>query len=244
MPHFLSLSTSRLVFAIALSLNQRIRRPLISHTLKLVMKLSIHVLCCTATFAFQLAVAETEPYACRDYLRVIEYFPNGTSCMAGNLPSQESLKAFDDGDISTQDFLEEHCCAFGGGDKVVVNDPVFLQLYKFTGKPISDFQDQHSPSQKALFWLAKEDTFEDLAGYSRIKQRFALVSLYFALNGDSNWIECSRNETTSCSIAQGNKATWLSAHKECEWAFLSCNRDSFVIELNMSKYIFVSTSIQ
>ncbi len=214
------------------------------------MKLSYHALFSTITFASRLTIAaETELYACRDYLRVIEYFPNGTSCRAGNLPSQESLMAMNDGSIesnaaitSTQKFLEQHCCAFGGGDKISINDPVFQQLHKFTGKTLSDFQDQYSPSQQALFWIAKEDSFENLAGYLRIKQRFALASLYFGLNGDSNWMECSRNhvETTSCSVVQENKTNWMSANQECEWAYISCDRDSFVIELNMSKYIYIS----
>ena len=170
--------------------------------------------------------------ACRDYLRVIEYFPNGTSCKTEHLPTQEDLDTFNI-TVKSRDFLEEHCCTFGGGDKVFENDPLFEQLYRFTGKPISDFQDQYSSSQRALFWMAEEDAYPNLSEYLRIGQRFALASMYFALNGDTDWIECSRYGNTVCSIP--NKAGWMSDQQECDWAFLSCDRNSFVTDFIMRK---------
>jgi len=168
--------------------------------------------------------------ACRDYLRVIEYFPNGTSCTTEHLPTQEDLDTFNI-TVKSRDFLEEHCCTFGGGDKVFENDPLFEQLYRFTGKPISDFQDQYSSSQRALFWLVEEDAYPNLSEYLRIGQRFALASIYFALSGDTDWIECSRYRNTVCSIP--NKAVWMSDQQECDWAFLSCDRNLFVTDFIM-----------
>jgi len=170
--------------------------------------------------------------ACRDYLRVIEYFPNGTSCTTEHLPTQEDLDTFNI-TVKSRDFLEEHCCVFGGGDKVFENDPLFEQLYKFTGKPISDFQDQYSSSQIALFWLVEEDAYPNLSEYLRIGQRFALASMYFALNGDTDWLTCSRYGNTVCSIP--NKADWMSDQQECDWAFLSCDRNLFVTDFIMRK---------
>ena len=174
--------------------------------------------------------------ACRDYLRVMEYFPNGTSCEIDQLPTRDDLTMA--GILTgTVDFLKEHCCAFGGGDRVFEYHPRFEQLYKFTGKPISDFQDQFSPSQKALFWLVYEDgypnVFSNLDGYTHIGQRFALASLYFGLNGDSAWLECSGHVDSACSIP--NKTVWMTDYLECEWAYLSCDRNSFVTEINMRK---------
>jgi len=185
------------------------------------------ILLVAADFAF----ADTEPKGiCRDK---IDDFPDGTSCATEYLPTYYDLK-LSNIEVSTVPFLKEHCCAFGGGEKVFDNHPVFEQLFKFSGTPISDYEDQHSPSQKALFWLLNEDTFPDLEEYARIVQRFALASIYFGLNGDTAWIECSGHaDDTSCPIQ--NKTAWMSDQQECEWAYLSCDRNRFVTEINMRK---------
>ena len=179
-------------------------------------------------------VTSTEPEptsACRDYRRVNDYFPSGTSCDSGNLPTYKDLESVNI-TMSTQDFVEQHCCAFGGGDRIFHYHPVFDQLRKFTGKSVSDFQDQHSPSQKALFWLVEEDTYPNLDDYLHIGQRFALSSIYFGLNGDTAWLECSEQADTSCSVPN-NKSSWMSGVQECEWAYLSCDRNLLVTEIIM-----------
>ena len=136
--------------------------------------------------------------------------------------------------MSTAAFLELHCCAFGGGDRISEGDLVFEQVRKFTGMSVSDFQDQHSPSQKALFWLVKEDSFANLKDYLHIGQRFALSSIYFGLNGDADWLECSELADTTCSVPD-NKSAWMSGVQECEWAYLSCDRNLLVTEIIMRK---------
>ena len=196
------------------------------------MSLYITVLLTAVLAVDVLLSASALEYACRDYLRVIEYFPNGTSCTTENLPTQQDLDVFHI-NVESRNFLEEHCCTFGGGDKVFENNPIFEQLYRFTAKPITDFQDQFSPSQRALFWLTEEDAYPNLSEYLRIGQRFALASIYFALSGDTDWIECSRYRNTVCSIP--NKAGWMSDQQECDWAFLSCDRNLFVTDFIMRK---------
>ena len=171
--------------------------------------------------------------ACRDYVRVKDMFPNGTSCMSDNLPTYYDLVSAEI-TMTTADFLEQHCCAFGGGERISDDDLVFEQVRKFTAMSVSDFQDQHSPSQKALFWLEGEDSYPNLEDYLHIGQRFALSSLYFGLNGDTDWLECSGKAETNCSVPN-NKSAWLSDVEECNWAYLSCDRNSFVTEIIMRK---------
>ncbi len=90
---------------------------------------------CASIFAVPIAVVssnDNEPKsACRDYLRVIRYFPNGTSCVSDNLPNHYDLSSVNI-TMSTGDFLKQHCCAFGGGDKISYDNLVFEQLRKFT----------------------------------------------------------------------------------------------------------------
>lgn len=174
---------------------------------------------------------------CRDYLRVIEYFPNGKTCAIDNLPTSYDLQSVGI-EMTTVAFLEEHCCTFGGGDRVAHHNSVFENLRKFTGKPVSEFQYQYSPSQKALFWLVTEDSYPNLANYLHIEQRFALASIYFGLNGDTDWVECSARSDTSCSVPN-NKTAWMSGAQECEWAYLKCDRNLFVTELIMRKLLII-----
>ena len=191
---------------------------------------------CVLLVAIPLKVVSSENESktvCRDYLRVTDYFPNGTSCVGDNIPNHYDLSSVNI-TISTGAFLEQHCCAFGGGDKIAHDNPVFDQLRKFTGMSVSDFHDQHSPSQKALFWLVKEDSYPNMKDYLHIGQRFALSSIYFGLNGDTDWLECSDRENTNCSVPN-NKSAWMSGVQECEWAYLSCDRNLFVTEIIMRK---------
>jgi len=177
---------------------------------------------------------ENEPESvCRDYLCVKNVFPNRTSCVSDNLPTYHDL-VLADIEMSTAAFLEQHCCAFGGGDRISDDGLVFEQLRKFTRMSVSDFQDQHSLSQKALFWLVEEDSYPNLEDYLHIEQSFALSSIYFGLNGDTDWLECSELEDTICSVPN-NKSAWMSGVQECEWAYLSCDRNLFVTEIIMRK---------
>jgi len=195
------------------------------------MKLFVCVLLVAIPFKVVSSTEHESKIVCRDYLRVADYFPNGTSCVGDNLPNHYDLSSVNI-TMSTGAFLEEHCCAFGGGDKIFHDNPVFDQLRKFTGMPVSDFQNQHSPSQKALFWLVKKDSYPNLEDYLHIGQRFALSSIYFGLNGDTDWLECSGKAETNCSVPN-NKSAWLSDVEECNWAYLSCDRNSFVTEIIM-----------
>ena len=183
--------------------------------------------------AFVTSTQHEPKSVCRDYLRVKDFFPSWTSCVSDNLPTHHDLVSANI-EMSTSDFLEQHCCAFGGGDRISDDDLVFEQLRKFTGMSVSDFQDQHSPSQKALFWLVGEDSYPDLEDYLHIGQRFALSSLYFGLNGDTDWLECSEFADTTCSVPN-NKTAWMSGVQECEWAYLTCDRNLFVTEISMRK---------
>ena len=190
---------------------------------------------CALLLAVPIAVVtSTENEPCRDYLRVKDFFPDETSCASNNLPNHNDLVSANI-TLSTADFLEQHCCAFGGGDRISDDDLVFEQLRKVTGMSVSDFQDQHSPSQKALLWLVKEDSYPNLENYFHIGQRFALSSIYFGLNGDTDWLECSElADTTTCSVPN-NKSAWMSGVEECEWAYLTCDRNLFVKEISMRK---------
>ena len=196
------------------------------------MKLYVCALLLAMPIAFVTSTENEPKSVCRDYLRVKD-FPNGTSCVSDNLPIYQDLVSANI-TMSTADFLEQHCCAFGGGDRLSDNDPVFEQVRKFTGKSVSDFQDQYSSSQKALFWLVEEDSYPNLEDYLHIGQRFALSSIYFGLNGDTDWLECSDQVDTSCSVPN-NKSAWMSGVQECEWAYLMCDRNLFVTEIIMRK---------
>ena len=198
------------------------------------MKLYVCALLVAIPIALVTSIEHEPKSVCRDYLRVQEIFPNGTSCFSDSLPTYHDLLSANI-EMSTAAFLELHCCAFGGGDRIFDDDLVFEQLRKFTGKSISDFQDQHSPSQKALFWLVKEDSYPNLEDYFHIGQRFALSSIYFGLNGDTDWLECSQlADTTTCSVPN-EKSAWMSGVEECEWAYLTCDRNLFVTEISMRK---------
>jgi len=198
------------------------------------MKLYVRAFVVAMPIAFVTSTENEPKSACRDYLRVKDFFPSETSCASDNLPTYHDLVSANI-TMSTADFLEQHCCAFGGGDRISEDDLVFEQVRKFTGMSVSDFQDQHSPSQKALFWLVKVDSYPNLVDYLHIGQRFALSSIYFGLNGDTEWLECSElADTTACSVPN-NKSAWMSGVEECEWAYLSCDRNLFVKEIIMRK---------
>jgi len=198
------------------------------------MKLYVRAFVVAMPIAFVTSTENEPKSACRDYLRVKDFFPSETSCASDNLPTYHDLVSANI-TMSTADFLEQHCCAFGGGDRISEDDLVFEQVRKFTGMSVSDFQDQHSPSQKALFWLVKVDSYPNLEDYLHIGQRFALSSIYFGLNGDTDWLECSElADTTTCSVPN-NKSAWMSGVEECEWAYLSCDRNLFVKEIIMRK---------
>ena len=198
------------------------------------MKLFVRAFVVAMPIAFVVSTGnEPKSVVCRDYLRVKDFFPNGKSCASDNLPTYHDLVSANI-EMSTADFLKQHCCAFGGGDRISEDDLVFEQVRKFTGKSVSDFQDQHSPSQKALFWLVKFDSYPNLEDYLHIGQRFALSSIYFGLNGDTDWLECSELADTTCSV-QNNKSAWMSGVRECEWAYLSCDRNLLVTEISMRK---------
>ena len=197
------------------------------------MKLYVCALLAAVTIAVITSTESDPASVCRDYLRVINFFPNEKSCINDNLPTYDDLESANIA-MNTADFLKLHCCAFGGGDRIFHDNPVFDYLRKFTGKSVLDFQDQHSPSQKALFWLVEKDSYPNLEDYLHIGQRFALSSIYFGLNGDTEWLECSEQADKNCSVPN-NKSAWMSGLQECKWAYLSCDRNLFVTEIIMRK---------
>jgi len=74
--------------------------------------------------------------------------------------------------------------------------------------------------QKALSWILREDHLHVEAENPNLIQRYALASIYFALDG-GNWKDNN----------------WLSEKSECEWTGISCN-DKF----NFITNIFLASS--
>ena len=120
---------------------------------------------------------------------------------------------------------------------------------------------------QAIFWLMYDDEMHILPGSSYLQQRFALAVIYFELGGSLRWKTCwsgkryayefSKNElndfiwrhpyynqdkllnSTECSpeLNSGGKSAWLTNTHECDWAFISCNRNKFITKIEMSKYL-------
>ena len=99
------------------------------------------------------------------------------------------------------------------------------------------FNNPESPQNRAARWLADEDAFEITpASDRRMINRYALATIYFALNGD-DWFKCGR-DSTSCGDAE-----WLSNSNECTWMDVACTdapEESTITELFFGKFLVMS----
>lgn len=85
------------------------------------------------------------------------------------------------------------------------------------------FRDRDSPQYRAASWLSNEDEFVQMNGLTvddpKFLQRYALIVMYFALDGDK-WQICGRSHGTCSDGSRVN--SWLSSSDECSWYKLSC----------------------
>jgi Leucine-rich repeat (LRR) protein len=90
------------------------------------------------------------------------------------------------------------------------SDCLLQQLSEVT--PIEQLIDSSTPQGQAFDWIKNTDTLdvEDPCNYPMIKQRYGLVTFYYATNGE-NWT---------------SSTNWLSDAGECSWFGVKCERDA------------------
>ncbi|CAB9523060.1 leucine rich repeat [Seminavis robusta] len=92
--------------------------------------------------------------------------------------------------------------------------------------------DVDSPQLQAAQWLADHDNLTEVLSldlsdsHQQILQRYSLATFYFALGGDE-WDFCGGK--VHCN---GIRAPWLSAVDECNWAFIRCNDQGLITQIN------------
>jgi len=140
------------------------------------------------------------------------------------------------------------CCACPGGGRTNA------RAYSITQQIVGDDLEQvrpNSTTSKALRWIVEDDEYQISADSRTLIQRYSLAKLYYELNGDY-WNQCSnvtsQNElnnedddenlhvhecVTSTTEMGISGVPWLSAVRECEWAFIECSRDEYVMEMRM-----------
>jgi hypothetical protein len=115
------------------------------------------------------------------------------------------------------------------GASLQFQDEYYESISRFLlGPTQSSVLDPNSPQAQSMEWLAYQDTlYLDLANSSRLLQRYALVTLYFA-NGGSLWSKL-RDPST------GWVPNGVGVH-ECEWVLVDCDPEEQdeVISLRLS----------
>uniref|UniRef100_A0A7S4R0Q1 Uncharacterized protein n=1 Tax=Ditylum brightwellii TaxID=49249 RepID=A0A7S4R0Q1_9STRA len=107
--------------------------------------------------------------------------------------------------------------------------PTSAKQGKFQKELFSDYEILlHSAQSSALSWLADVDNIPNLSN-DRLKQRFALATLYYSTNGETAW---------------KSQLNFLTDMHECEWndgtsgtvlGVAFCDENGMVTELNFSK---------
>jgi hypothetical protein len=79
---------------------------------------------------------------------------------------------------------------------------------------LAAFNNPASPQSKAFGWMLRDPNFGTYSS-SRMRQRFALATLYYSTNGDDWWLA---NYTISQTTVRGGLLPWLSyLDHECDW---------------------------
>ena len=121
---------------------------------------------------------------------------------------------------------------------------------------------------QAIFWLTYDDGFDVHPSSPHLLQRYVVAALYFELGGALRWKTCwsgkrydykyDDNElqefswlhpyynqdklknNTDClpKFDKGDKVAWLTSRHECDWAFITCDRDHFITKIEMSTLSF------
>jgi Leucine rich repeat len=97
------------------------------------------------------------------------------------------------------------------------------------------FQDPNSHQNKAASWLQTHPNVGETTSFKRIRQRYALLCLYFATNAVANpytseMLGLMVNESTPNWV---NETGWLEADDECEWFGIKCSTSGFVTKINL-----------
>ena len=167
------------------------------------------------------------------------------------------LKQIMENQISgTKGNLEKICCKLGGGERISAYESdkrVGELIGDMIGKGLSldGFYVQGSPQHLALFFITQDDTFH--SSNSHLLQRYAMAVFYFSLGGPKRWNTCwsggRYNETFDLAFSdecshelQENRKAWLSPTHECQWAFIECDRNSFVTGISMTSNVKEETS--
>lgn len=140
------------------------------------------------------------------------------------------------------------CCACPGGGRTNA------RASSITDQIVGDDLEQvqiNSTTFKALNWIIVDDEYQIRADSRTLIQRYSLAKLYYELNGD-DWNQCSNvisqnesnngdndenlhvHECVTATTEMGiSGVPWLSPIPECEWAFIECSRDEYVMEMRM-----------
>jgi hypothetical protein len=91
----------------------------------------------------------------------------------------------------------------------------------------------------AAEWLLEKDEYAICATDTNLIQRFVIVIFYFETSGNE-WRECSEVTSSTCEVyhkeLKGDK--FLSASHECSWAFIICNSNLQIINLEIGKFLY------
>jgi len=97
--------------------------------------------------------------------------------------------------------------------------------------------DASSPSFAAAEWMARQSweqmMLSDSNPNSKVLQRFALATLFFATDGE-NWDDRGEN---SADCEEENVCEWLTVWAdECRWFGITCNEEGMVTKIDFREY--------
>lgn len=149
-----------------------------------------------------------------------------------------------------RNFLESSCCILGGGHRIAVDDRRALHIVQSLPSVESDLYLTGSAGHQALFWVLVDDEYlsSDLDIDPWLVQRFVLAMMFYQFDGVRRWYGYGYNDYIAqevdgsvnidddrAHLLSFNGTNWLDEHHECEWAFITCNRNKFVTQINMRK---------
>lgn len=111
----------------------------------------------------------------------------------------------------------------------------FIEIFLTPLSGEDAFNDRESPQYMAAEFLAEEDEIgPTLTNLDQLRDRYALATFYFAMDGDDSWFSCFKGDT---DCGEQGAGSWLDkSRNHCEWDAIVCNDAGMVTEVLFGKF--------